>query len=137
MAGSQVPFMWGVDNYIVLSSLKRTKQPAERIGLTGESPKVYIRRSLTEFGIARNTEVLGRRRVHSTTHTCRKESSLSSLKVSILAGIDYEKELEILKFCFDRGERVNNSSRILSDPVFLVACWVRIRSNSGSNATRF
>jgi hypothetical protein len=67
VAGSQVPFVWGVDNYVVLSSLKRTKQPAERIGLTGESPKVCTRRSVTEFGIARSTEVLGRRRVHSTT----------------------------------------------------------------------
>lgn len=137
VAGSQVPFVWGVDNYVVLSSLKRTKQPAERIGLTGESPKVCTRRSLTEFGIARSTEVLGRRRVHSTTRICRKEPSLSSLKVSMLAGIDYQKELEILKSRLDKGEKANNLSRIMSDPAFLVACWVRIRSNSGSNTPAF
>lgn len=130
--------MWGVGNYVVLSSLKRTKQPAERIGLTGESPKVYIRRSLAEFGIARNMKMPGRRRVHSTTLCiCGKEPNLSSLKVPVLAGIDYQKELEILKLRLAKGEKANNLSRIMSDPAFLISCWVRIRSNRGSMTVAF
>lgn len=135
--GSQILYMWGVDNYVILSSLKRTIQPAERIGLTGESPKVYIRRSLIEFGIARSTEVLGRRRVHSTTCICRKEPNLSSLKVPMLAGIDYQKELEILKLCLVKGEKAKNLSRIMSDPAFLIFCWVQIRSKYGNTIKAF
>lgn len=137
MAGSQVPNMWGMVNYVVLTFPKRTKQPAERIGITGESPKIYKRRSLTEFGIARNMEVLGRRRIHNTRRISGKGSSLSTSKVPMLAGIDYLEELKILKSRLDKGEKANNLSRIMSDPNFLISCWVRIRSNKGSITPAF
>jgi hypothetical protein len=87
VAGSKVPIMLGDVNYIVLTSFKCTKQPTERVRLAGESPKAHNRRSIAEFGIARCTEVLGRRRVHIITCTCGKELSLSTLKISMPKGI--------------------------------------------------
>jgi len=137
MAGYKVPNVWGMVNYVVLTFLKRTKQPAERIGIIGESPKVYKRRSLTEFGIARNMEMLGRRRIHSTKGIFGKGSSLSTSKIPMLTGIDYLEELKILKLHLDKGEKANNLSRIMSDPNFLISCWVRIRSNKGSRTPDF
>jgi group II intron reverse transcriptase/maturase len=59
------------------------------------------------------------------------------LKVPVLAGIDYQKELEILKSRLAKGEKAKNLSRIMSDPAFLIACWVRIRSNGGSMTAAF
>ncbi|MBE0439296.1 MAG: hypothetical protein IBX57_05885 [Gammaproteobacteria bacterium] len=137
VAGSQVPNMWGMVNYVILTFLKRTKQPAERVGITRESPKIYRRRSLAEFGIARNMEVLGRRRIHSTRGISGKGSSLSTSKVLMLAGIDYLEELKILKSCLDKGKKANNLSRIMSDPNFLISCWIRIRSNKNSRTPVF
>jgi group II intron reverse transcriptase/maturase len=136
-AGFEVPNMRGVVDYIVSTTLKRTKQPAERIGIVGENPKVYKRRSLIEFGIARNTEVSGRRRIHSTKYVFGKGSSLFTSKLPMLAGIDYVEELEILKSRLDKGEKANNLSRIMSDPNFLIACWVRIRSKKGNTIQAF
>ena len=103
MAGYKVPNMRGLVNYVVLTFLKRTKQPVERIEIIGESPNVYKRRFLTEFGIARNTEVSGRRRIRSTRHISEKGSSLFTSKASMLEGIDYVEELEIRKLRLDRG----------------------------------
>jgi group II intron reverse transcriptase/maturase len=136
-AGSEVPNMRGVVNYVVLISPKRTKQPAERIGIVGENPKVYKRRSVIEFGIARNIEVSGRRRIHSTRCIYGKGSSLFTSKVSMLAGIDYVEELEILKSRLDKGEKANNLSRIMSDPNFLIARWVQIKSSKSSKTLAF
>lgn len=130
-AGSQIPNMRGLVNYVVLTSLKRTKQPVERIEIVGENPKVYKRRFLTEFGIARNAEVSGRRRTHSTKCILGKGSRLFTSKTFMLAGIDYVEELKILKSRLDKGEKANNLSRIMSDPNFFIACWVRIRSKKG------
>jgi Type II intron maturase/Reverse transcriptase (RNA-dependent DNA polymerase) len=134
VAGYWVPFMRGVINYVVLIVLKYTKQPSERIRLAKESPKMYNRRIFLEFGIARSMEVLGRRRIHSTANICGKESSLLSFDVLMLSGINYKKELKKLKSRLDEGLKANNLSRIMSDPNFLNACWVRIRS-SNSNIT--
>lgn len=112
VAGSKVPIMLGDVNYIVLTSFKCTKQPTERVILAGESPKAHNRRSIAEFGIARRTEVLGRRRAHITTGTCGKELSLSTLKIPMPKGIGYQEELKILKLNLDKGEKVKNLSRI-------------------------
>jgi group II intron reverse transcriptase/maturase len=55
----------------------------------------------------------------------------------MLAGIDYQKEIEILKSRLAKGEKANNLSRIMSDPAFLIACCVRIKSNRGSTTPAF
>jgi len=132
MAGFKVPYMLGKVNYVVFTFRKCTIQPVERIGVIRESPKVYKRRSLSEFGIARSTEVLGRRRIHITRRISGKGSSLSTSKVPMLEGIDYQEELKILKSRLDKSEKGNNLSRIMSDPNFLVFCWVKIRPNPES-----
>lgn len=137
VAGSKVPTMLEDVNYVVLTSFKCTKQPTGRTRLAGESPKVHNRRSIAEFGIARSTEVPGRRRVHSTTRICGKGPSLSTSKIPVLKGIDYQEELKILKLNLDKGEKVKNLSRIMSDPNFLITCWVKIRSNKGSLTPAF
>lgn len=136
-AGSKVPNMRRIYNYVVLYIQECIKQPATRSRLQVRSPKLIIRHKNLELGIARNMEVLGRRRVHSTTRICRKEPSLSSFKIPMLAGIDYQKELKILKLCLAKGEKAKNLSRIMSDPAFLISCWVRIRSNRGSLTPAF
>lgn len=133
VVGFKVPIVLGVVNYVILTIQKHTKQPAERIRITKESPKVYHRRVLTEFGIVRSVEMPGRRRIHSTAYFCRKESRLPSFNVHVLSGINYLKELEELKLRLNKGLKVNNLSRIMSDPNFFIACWLRIRSNNSSN----
>jgi group II intron reverse transcriptase/maturase len=55
----------------------------------------------------------------------------------MLAGIDYQKELEILNFRLAKGKKANNLSRIMSDPAFLISCWVRIRSKRGNMTSAF
>lgn len=137
MVEFKISNMWGIVNYVVLTFPKCTKQPAERIGVIGESPKVYKRRSLTEFGIARNIEMLGLRRIHITRRISGKGSSLSISKIPMLAGIDYLEELKILKLRLDKGEKANNLSRIMSDPNFLIFCWVQIKSNKVSKTKSF
>lgn len=136
-AGSKVPNMRRIYNYVVFYIQECIKQPATRSRLQVRSPKLIIRHKNLELGIARNMEVLGQRRVHSTIRICRKEPSLSSLKISMLSGIDYQKELKILKLCLAKGEKAKNLSRIMSDPAFLISCWVRIRSNHGSLISAF
>jgi len=55
----------------------------------------------------------------------------------MLEGIEYQKELKILKSRLVKGEKAKNLSRIMSDPKFLIACWVRIRSNRGALTPAF
>lgn len=58
-AGSKIPFMQRVYNYVVLNIQECMKQPATRSRIQVGSPKVIIRHKNLELGIARKTEVWG------------------------------------------------------------------------------
>jgi group II intron reverse transcriptase/maturase len=137
MPGFQVPIMWCVSNYVVLESPKRQKQAATRCRLIEGRPKVSIRRGLIEFGILQHLEKCGERRNRSTGLITRKGSSLIQFTKSELSGSYRGEQLLKLKSDLANGNKANNLSKILSDPKFLVACWVRIRSNKGSLTPAF
>lgn len=136
-AGSKVPFMPRVYDYVVSNTQECMTQPATRSRIQVGSPKVNIRHKNLELGIARKTEVWGRRRNHSTTMISRKGSSLTRLTESELSG-SYKSQ-HLLKLISDlkNGLKATNLSVIMSDPNFLIACWVRIRSNKGSITPAF
>jgi group II intron reverse transcriptase/maturase len=50
----------------------------------------------------------------------------------VLSGTFESSQLSVLKSNIVNGEKCNNLSIIMSDPNFLIAAWVKIRSNSGS-----
>lgn len=139
MPGYQVPYiMWSDFNYVVLESPKRLKQAPTRSGLMKEKSKVSNRRGLMEFGILRRLEKwYGERRNRSTTLICRKGSSLTRLTNSELSGSYESQHLLKLKKDLSNGLKATNLSVIMSDPDFLIACWVRIRSNKGSLTPAF
>jgi group II intron reverse transcriptase/maturase len=137
MPGSEVPNMRCVFNYVVLESLKRQKQAVTRCKLMEGRPKVNIRRGLMEFGILQHLEKCGERRNRSTGLITRKGSSLIQFTESELSGSYRGKQLLKLKSDLTKGSKANNLSKILSDPKFLVSCWVRIRSNKGSLTPAF
>ncbi len=133
MSGSKIPFlMWSGFNYVVLRSPKRLKQTITRSELIRERPKVNIRRGLMEFGILQYLEGYGERRNRSTAMISRKGSSLARLANSELSGSYESQHLSKLKSDLSNGLNATNLSIIMSDPDFLIACWVRIRSNKGS-----
>jgi len=129
--------MWCVSNYVVLESPKRQKQAATRCRLIEGKPKVSIRRGLIELGILQHLEKCGERRNRSTGLITRKGSSLIQFTESELSGSYRGEQLLKLKSDLAKGNKANNISKILSDPKFLVACWVRIRSNKGSLTPAF
>ena len=53
----------------------------------------------------------------------------------MLSGIYESSHLKILKSRIEGKKKASNLSRILSDPNFLIAAWVKIRSKRG-NVTR-
>ena len=59
----------------------------------------------------------------------RKGSSLTSEEKFLLLGHYETPQLKILKSKIDIGEKVTNLSIIMSDPQFLLSCWVKLRSN--------
>nr|YP_009495510.1 reverse transcriptase [Psammoneis japonica]AWQ64240.1 reverse transcriptase [Psammoneis japonica] len=138
MSGSQVPrLVWSDFNYVVLESPKRLKQTATRSRLLKERPKVSVRRGLLEFGILQHLEECGERRNRSTTMISRKGSSLARLAESELSGSYVSQHLLKLKSDLKNELKATNLSVIMSDPNFLIACWVRIRSNKGSLTPAF
>ena len=139
MPGYEIPYiiMWSDSNYVVLESPKRLKQAATRSGLMKEKPKVSNRRGLTEFGILQCLEEYGERRNRSTRLITRKGSSLTQLTNSELSGSYKSQHLFKLKKDLSNGLKATNLSVIMSDPDFLIACWVRIRSNKGSLTPAF
>ena len=138
MSGSQVPHLvWSDSNYIVLELPKRLKQTITRSGLMKERPKVGIRRGLMEFGILQHLKECGERRNRSTTMISRKGSSLARLTESELSGFYESQHLLKLNSDLKNGLKATNLSVIMSDPNFLVACWVRIKSNKGSLTPAF
>jgi group II intron reverse transcriptase/maturase len=138
MSGSEVPHLvWSDSNYVVLESPKRLKQTVTRSKLLKERPKVSIRRGLMEFGILQHLEECGERRNRSTTMISRKGSSLARLTESELSGSYESQHLLKLNSDLKNGLKATNLSVIMSDPNFLVACWVRIRSNKGNLTPAF
>lgn len=135
MSGSKISHLvWSGFNYVVLESPKRLKQTVTRSKLMKERPKVNNRRGLMEFGILQHLEKCGERRNRSTTLISRKGSSLAQLAESELSGSYESQHLLKLKSDVNKGLKATNLSVIMSDPNFLIACWVRIRSNK-SNLT--
>ena len=133
MPGYEVLYTMRSDsNYVVLESPKRLKQAAIRSGLMKERPKVNNRRGLMEFGILQYLEKYGEWRNRSTTLISRKGSSLTRLTNFELSGSYESQHLLKLKKDLSNGLKTTNLSVIMSDPDFLIACWVRIRSNKGS-----
>lgn len=103
-----------------------------------ERPKVSNRRGLMEFGILQHLEKwYGERRNRSTILISRKGSSLTRLTNSELSGSYESQHLLKLKKDLSNGLKATNLSVIMSDPDFLIACWVRIRSNKGSLTPAF
>lgn len=85
-----------------------------------------------EFRILQHLKKCGEQRNRSTGLIARKGSSLIQFTNSKLLGSYEGKQLLKFKSDFIKGNKVENVSQILSDPKFLVSCWVRIRSNKGS-----
>ena len=130
MPGYQVLYkMWNDSNYVILESPKQLKQAVTRREFMKKRPKISNRRGLMEFGILQHLEKYGERRNRSTTLVSRKGSSFTRLTNSELSGSYESQYLLKLKKNLSNGLKATNLSVIMSDPDFLVACWVRIRSN--------
>ena len=67
----------------------------------------------------------------------RKGSSFTRLTESELSGSYKSQHLFKLISDLKNGSKATNLSVIMSDPNFLIACWVRIRSNKGSITPAF
>ena len=137
--GSEVPGLlinqWGDMIYVVIIFLVRSKLPALIKSYTCESPKVFIRQETLELGISRNMKVWGRRKIHSTAFICGKESSFTSSLENKLSGFYESEELKNLLNNVENDSICENLSLIMSDPKFLIACWVNIISKSGSTTS--
>ena len=138
MLGSQVPLIVQSNlNYVVLRLPKRLKQTFTRSDIIRERPKVNTRRGLMEFGILQYLEKYGDRRNRSTTIINRKGSSLARLVNSELSGFYESQQLLKLKSDLANKLKAKNLSIIMSDPDFLLACWVRLRSNKSCFTSAF
>lgn len=133
LAGSEVPIFLSVRNYVVFLSSDELKEPTASSGHKKGSPKLITRRKRTEFAITRNSKEWGLRRFHSTNNSSvGKEPSYVRLDEKMLSGIYEFNQLEILKSNIINNQKCTNLSIIMSDPNFLIAAWVRIRSKQGS-----
>jgi retron-type reverse transcriptase len=126
------PIVWSDSNLYFLKSLKRLKQTVTRNRLMKEKPKVSNRRGLLEFGILQHLEKCRERRNRSTTRIIRKDSSLAQLTECKLSGSCDSQHLLKLKSDLTNGLKAKNLSLIMSDPNFLITCWIRIKSNKSS-----
>lgn len=137
--GSEVPLVethvQSMTWYVVQDISNCLKQPAVRDRIEG-SPKGSKRHNKLELGIARNRELSGRRRIHSTSKI-GKESSLISGLDDVLSGSYENTQLQALKKKAENFEQLDNLSRIMSDPKYLIGCWIKIRSNKGSLTPAF
>jgi len=132
-AGSEVPNnSMSVRNYVVFPTLDKLTMPATSSRQKRGSSKLITRQKQTEFGMIRNGKPRGSRRAHSTKHFIGKEPSYFSLEEIVLSGTLKSKQLNILKSNIISGEKCTNLSIIMSDPNFLIAAWVRVRSKNGS-----
>lgn len=133
LAGSEVPIKHlSVRNYVVFLSPSKFNKPTTSSSYRKGSPKLVLRRKQTEFAMTRNSKEWGLRRVHSTVSFCRKGPSHVRFDKDTLSGVYKSNQLDILRSYIISNKKCVNLSIIMSDPNFLVAAWVRIRSNSGS-----
>jgi len=133
LAGSEVPNrILGVRNYVVFFALNESSSPVTSSDQKRGSPKLFMRRKRMEFAMTRNSKERGLRRVHSTASSCRKEPSHVRFSKDTLSGVYRSNQLDLLRSYIINNKKCINLSRIMSDPNFLIAAWVRIRSNSGS-----
>lgn len=133
LAGSEVPIKHlSVRNYVVFLSPSKLNKPATSSSYRKGSPKLVLRRKQTEFAMTRNSKEWGLRRAHSTVSFCRKGPSHVRFDKDTLSGVYKSNQLDILRSYIISNKKCVNLSIIMSDPNFLVAAWVRIRSNSGS-----
>ena len=132
-AGSEVPIKrLSVRNYVVFLSPSKFNKPAASSSFRKGSPKLVLRRKRTEFAMTRNSKEWGLRRVHSTVASCRKGLSYVRFDKDTLSGVYKSNQLDLLRSYIISNKKCVNLSNIMSDPNFLIAAWVRIRSNSGS-----
>lgn len=133
LAGSEVPIKHlSVRNYVVFLSPSKFNKPTTSSSYRKGSPKLVLRRKQTEFAMTRNSKEWGLRRVRSTVSFCRKGPSHVRFDKDTLSGVYKSNQLDILRSYIISNKKCVNLSIIMSDPNFLVAAWVRIRSNSGS-----
>lgn len=134
LAGSEVPIKHlSVRNYVVFLSPSKFNKPTTSSSYRKGSPKLVLRRKQTEFAMTRNSKEWGLRRVHSTVSFCRKGPSHVRFDKDTLSGVYKSNQLDILRSYIISNKKCVNLSIIMSDPNFLVAAWVRIRSTSGSS----
>lgn len=133
LAGSEVPIKrLSVRNYVVFLTPSEFNKPATSSSFRKGSPKLTLRRKRTEFAMTRNSKEWGLRRVHSTVSSCRKGPSHVGFDKDTLSGVYESNQLDLLRSYIISNKKCNNLSIIMSDPDFLIAAWVRVRSNSGS-----
>tara|TARA_B110000305_G_scaffold213426_1_gene249328 strand:+ start:7108 stop:9465 length:2358 start_codon:yes stop_codon:yes gene_type:complete len=131
-AESEVSTSLSVRNYVVFLSQDKLKEPTVSNLMEG-SPKLTTRRKQVELGMTRKPKGWGSRRAHSTGNSSTgKGPSQIRLDDNLLSGIYESSHLKILKSRIEGKKKASNLSRILSDPNFLIAAWVRIRSKRGS-----
>lgn len=133
LAGSEVPIKrLSVRNYVVFLSPSEFNKPATSSSFRKGSSKLTLRRKRTEFAMTRNSKGWGLRRVHSTVTSCRKGPSYVRFDKDTLSGVYDSNQLDLLRSYIISNRKCINLSVIMSDPDFLIAAWIRVRSNSGS-----
>ena len=132
LAGREVPRSLSARNYVVFLSLSKLKEPTVGNRLDG-NPKLIKRRKQMEFGMTRKSKGWGSRRARSTKISFfGKGPSQIRLDKNLLSGTYESSHIEILTLRIKNNKKASNLSKILSDPNFLIAAWVRIRSKKGS-----
>jgi hypothetical protein len=139
--GSKVPRQYTLNNYkdvqgvryyVVCLSLSQSKQPTSSTSKNEESPKSVFYQKQTEFGISRNTKVLGRRRIHSTAFICRKGSSKFSVGEVEFEGSTIKDQFDLLFGNLKLNKKADNLTTILSNKQFLIGCYLNIKSKPGN-----
>jgi group II intron reverse transcriptase/maturase len=121
-----------VPDYVVSGTLDQSKLAAISYRITGGSSKGNTQQKDVEFGISRNMKVWGKRRFHSTAFICGKETSCVSEGKDWFSGESFESQLINLTKQSNSKYKVQNLTTIMSDPNFLVACWIKIKSKKGN-----
>lgn len=133
--GSEVPLPFkgvlGVRHYVVCLSFNQSKQSTRDTSKNEENPKgIKNCQKRTEFGISRNTKVLGRRRVHSTAFICGKEPSGFTIGNVEFEGSTVKNQFEELNRDLKLKNKAYNLTTILSNKFFLVGCYKNVKPKS-------
>lgn len=120
----------GLSGYIVPPKPSQSKQSTKIFRLVDESPKGIFFQKLSEFGIARNTKVWGRRKTHSTALGSGKESSKSLVENNWFEGQFIENQFKRLRNDLERDSKAKNLTTILSNKEFLIGCYVNTKLDS-------